>query len=298
MDQNQLLAFYYTVTLGSTVNAADKLNVTASWVNRLIKALEEEVGHQLFTKKGKHLILTPKGEIFLKTVKKFFAEYEHCLIEMEKVSNKMEGQFTLSLPPFISSSWFVKEIAPFIKAHPHISLEIKTLAEAPDLNEGKIDIDIRPLSKPDENIIAKYLMTYDIGLYSSKSYLQEKGSIEQASDLKSHQFISFSRDYLFPYAPANWLLNLISKTKQPIVIDCPAGILHAIENGLGIGPLPNTVANLSKTSLIPILPKMLTHSIDIYYTYPKALSESLVVNELYNYLHTRPEGPLKGRVKT
>lgn len=292
MDQKQLAAFYYTVILGSTVNAAKKLEVTPSYITKFIQNLEEEVGHKLFSKKGKNLVLIPKGEMFLQTVKTIFAEYENCLAQI----NRMDKKLALSLPSFINKAWFLEEITPFIKDHPTLSFEIKTLAEVPNFNEEKIDIDIRPLSSPDENTIAKYLMTYDIGLYVSKSYLQEKGPIDHPSDLESHCLISFDKDYLFPYAPANWPFDQSVSIERTLVVDCLMGIAHAIENGLGIGPLPQTVTSRRQEPLIPILPE-LNYSFDIYYTYPKYLSESLVVNELYKYLRAQPDGSFKGRIK-
>lgn len=296
MDQKQLLAFYYTATLGSALNASIKLKVSPSAITKLIKHLEEEVGHKLFSKKGKNLALIPKGEIFLQTVKTIFAEYETCLARMEKSSNKMEEKFSLGIPDFISNSGFINAITPFIQRHPYLSLEIKTLTQAPDLNEKKIDINISPILATDENIIAKYLISYDIGLYASKSYLQEKAPITQISDLEAHQLISFSKDYLFPYVPMNWPFNQIFEPKHKIVFGSLMGIAQAIENGLGIGPLPQTIANVNQASLIPILPE-LNYSLDIYYMYPKVLSKTLLANELYKYLHTQPGNLLKGRIK-
>lgn len=281
MDQKQLKAFYYTVTLGSTVFAAKKLSVTPSYVTKLIKNLEQTIGHKLFSKKGKNLMLIPQGEILLQTVKKIFAEYESCIAQIDR----MDKQVALFLPSFISKTWFLEKMTPFIKAHPNLILKIRTLAEKQNFNERKIDIEIGPLPKPDGNIIAKYLMTYNMSLYASKSYLQEKGTVSQLGDLKSHCLISFSKDYLFPYAPVNWPFNQSVSIERMLVIDCPMGITQAIENGLGIGPIPQTIARTNQDSLISILPDI-TYSFEIYYTYPKALSESLVINELYDYLRS------------
>ncbi|AIK95711.1 LysR family transcriptional regulator [Candidatus Odyssella acanthamoebae] len=103
MDRNQLLAFYYTITLGSTGQAADKLGVKASTISKLLKSLEKEVGHQILTKKGRNLVLTEKGKIFFETSKNILDQYDLSIKKMQRLSDRMEGAFTLSLPPFISS---------------------------------------------------------------------------------------------------------------------------------------------------------------------------------------------------
>ncbi|MBW8309730.1 MAG: LysR family transcriptional regulator [Candidatus Paracaedibacteraceae bacterium] len=295
MDRNQLLAFYYTIILGSTSQAAEKLGFTASWITKLLQKLEQQVGHQLLTKKGKHLVLTEKGNIFLKDAKMILNCYDFSLKKMQRLSDRMEGAFTLSLPPFISSLWFMEAITPLLKDNPHISFNIKTLREAPDFKAGEVDIDIRnvsPLFLDPQEVVAQYLTTYKLRLYASQAYVEEKGIPQNLYDFDDHTLISFMEDSLFPhmYEP------LTIKCKQRLIIDCSLGIAHAVENGLGIGPLLPHIARQSPQPLVPILHNQLNQSLNIYYTYPATLKQNRMIQDFYNYLQGLPDDFLKGRV--
>ena len=294
MDRNQLLAFYYTITLGSTGHAADKVGVTGSTISKLLKSLEKEVGHQILTKKGKYLVLTDKGKIFFDTAKNILDEYDLSLRRMQRLSDRMEGAFTLSLPSFISSLWFMEAVTPLLKDTPELSFAIKTLKEAPDFTAGEVDIDIRnanPLFLKKDEIIAQYLTTYNLGLYASQAYIEAKGMPQNAHELEGHTLITFTDEGLFPHIYESQPI----KCKQHLIIDCPLSVAHAVENGLGIGPLLLPVVHQSPHPLVPVLPNQLKQTLQIYYTYPATLKHNQIIQELYNYLRSLPEDFLKGR---
>jgi DNA-binding transcriptional LysR family regulator len=294
MDRNQLLAFYYTITLGSTSNAADKLGVKSPAISKLLKSLERQVGHEILTKKGRNLVLTDKGKIFFDTTKNILDEYDLSLRRMQRLSDRMEGAFTLSLPPFISSLWFIEAVTPLLKSTPNLSFTIKTLKEEPDFKAGEVDIDIRnanPLFLRNEEIITQYLTTYNLGLYASQAYIAEKGLPQNAHELKDHTLISFTDEGLFPHIYESQPI----KCKQHLIIDCPLSVAYAVENGLGIGTLFLPIARQSRHSLVQVLPNQLKQALQIYYTYPATLKQNHMVQDLYNYLRSLPEDFLKGR---
>ena len=58
----------YFVALAESLNftrAAERLHVTQSTLSHQIRQLEEELGHPLFDRIGKRVILTEAGEILL-----------------------------------------------------------------------------------------------------------------------------------------------------------------------------------------------------------------------------------------
>lgn len=294
---DRIRIFYETFTIGSTVKAGKKLGHTPSWISRQISSLEQEVGEKLTFKVGKYLHLNPKGKEFMEMIEKIFLNYTHSLVQFKRASQAIEGKLTLSLPSFLSSVGFFDDITPFLQSHPALNLSIKTTNESPNLTTGESDIDIRPLTKKEDTIDYRYLTTYDIGLYASSTYLQKNGFLEGVSDFNNHHLIAFSKECLFPYAPLNWHITPIPGWKQLTLIDSSTEILRAIESGLGIGPLSHAAAATSRVPLVPVLPEILSQSIDIYYMFPKILSNSKVITELYTYLRERPEGALKGRLR-
>lgn len=298
MNWDKLLAFYHTAILGSAKKAADKMGMSSPSISRLINGLEKEIGHELFSVVSQRMILTKKGENFLLSVKRLLSQYDLSLKQLDEMSQKMAGHFTISATVSTVALWIFDDMAEFMKIYPEISFSFKAVDDAPDLTLGEADIDLRPLTKKEEGIEYKYLTTHDIGLYASKDYIQKAGLPEKITDFEKHDIFSFPQEHLLRrYKGLNWHLLPINSWRKLTIIGSYMGIHKAVENGLGIGPVAHAAAKMSRVPLIPILPGTLTHPMDIYYMYPKTLSGNKVVEELYEHLRARPEGPLKGRIR-
>ena len=68
MTLNQLNYFYQAAVLEHFNQAAEKMNITEPSLSRSIAALEDELGVTLFEKRGRNVILTKAGKIFLEHV--------------------------------------------------------------------------------------------------------------------------------------------------------------------------------------------------------------------------------------
>ena len=82
MTLNQLGYFYHAAVLQHFNQAAEKMNISEPSLSRSIAALEDELGVTLFEKRGRNVILTKAGEIFL----------EHAtqiLDDVKRAENKM-----------------------------------------------------------------------------------------------------------------------------------------------------------------------------------------------------------------
>ena len=65
MEFSQLKMFKMVADLGSIARAAEQLHCVPSNVTTRIKLLEEELGEKLFIRKGRGLIISPAGVVFL-----------------------------------------------------------------------------------------------------------------------------------------------------------------------------------------------------------------------------------------
>ena len=82
MTLNQLSYFYQAAVLEHFNQAAEKMNITEPSLSRSIAALEDELGVTLFEKRGRNVILTKAGEIFLEHV-------STILDDVKRAENKM-----------------------------------------------------------------------------------------------------------------------------------------------------------------------------------------------------------------
>ena len=87
MTLNQLGYFYQAAVLQHFNQAAEKMNISEPSLSRSISALEDELGVTLFEKRGRNVILTKAGEIFLEHATQILDDvkraenkaYRHCL---------------------------------------------------------------------------------------------------------------------------------------------------------------------------------------------------------------------------
>ena len=82
MTLNQLSYFYQAAVLEHFNQAAEKMNITEPSLSRSIAALEDELGVTLFEKRGRNVILTKAGGIFLEHV-------STILDDVKRAENKM-----------------------------------------------------------------------------------------------------------------------------------------------------------------------------------------------------------------
>src|SRR5690606_3525644 len=71
VDFRYFKAFLVTAKHLNFSKAANELGVAQSAVSRQIKLLEESIAHQLIIRSSKKVILTDKGELFLKLISEF-----------------------------------------------------------------------------------------------------------------------------------------------------------------------------------------------------------------------------------
>src|SRR5690554_4647406 len=88
MDTLMLKTFREVATRGSMKAASEHLYMAVSSVSSRVKALEDELGTELFVKQGTQYVLTPAGRHFLHYVDHFLRILEQA---NERVQAMREG---------------------------------------------------------------------------------------------------------------------------------------------------------------------------------------------------------------
>ena len=86
MTLNQLSYFYQAAVLEHFNQAAEKMNITEPSLSRSIAALEDELGVILFEKRGRNVILTKAGEIFLEHVSTILGDVKRAENKMHQIA--------------------------------------------------------------------------------------------------------------------------------------------------------------------------------------------------------------------
>lgn len=86
MTLNQLGYFYQAAVLQHFNQAAEKLNITEPSLSRSITALEDELGVTLFEKRGRNVILTKAGVVFLEYVTQILDDVRRAEAKMHQLA--------------------------------------------------------------------------------------------------------------------------------------------------------------------------------------------------------------------
>lgn len=124
-DLKQLQHFRSTALAGSVRRAAERLGTAPSAVSQKVRALESELGLELFTRTGRRLTPTPSGRELLAEVEKVFdavARLEDRATELraERVERLVIGYFSSA-----GARWIADLVAYLEFTHPTLSVRLE-----------------------------------------------------------------------------------------------------------------------------------------------------------------------------
>lgn len=287
LDINQLIFFYEVAKAGSYQAAANKTDVSPSWVSRQITDIENKLNFKVFTRNYGSIQLTSEGEKLLDSVRKII--YEARIIEtlIPDASDENNNKLIITTTTGHASVWLVKYMKGFLAKYPNIKISIIGTDETLDLQAREADVAIRPFVE-NSDLEHVYLLSYPLALYASKEYLADHGIPKNVEELDNHQLIAFSQNNKIPFGDVDWHLRLGCKPGQErkpyIEVNSSMGLAKLAQDGLGIVSLSKNHEVLKSAGLVEVLPKIKGPKIDIYYVYPKKLENKKHITVLGDYL--------------
>jgi DNA-binding transcriptional LysR family regulator len=112
---------------GSIRKAAERLNVTASAVNRRIADLEDELDAPLFERQPRGVRLTAAGEVFVDYLRRQTGEVERMKSQIEDLKGLRRGTVRIACSQALALDFLPRRIAEFRATHPLVSFEVKVV---------------------------------------------------------------------------------------------------------------------------------------------------------------------------
>ncbi len=143
METARCKAFLAAAELGSFSRAAEKLSYTASGVNQLITAMENDFGFPLLKRSNKGVSLTSEGETMLPLVRALVHQERKLYEQAAEISGLAIGQINIASYSSISTHWLPPVIAEFKKKYPDIHIALMEGVRQEVLGwvaEGRADI--------------------------------------------------------------------------------------------------------------------------------------------------------------
>lgn len=113
MNLNQLKYFLAIVKTGSFSNAADDMYISQSSMSKQIKALETELGVDLFKREHSKVYLTEIGAEFAKYAEMTIKQHNDMLLYLDEFATKKSNTIRFGSIPVVSSYGISAQIAQF-----------------------------------------------------------------------------------------------------------------------------------------------------------------------------------------
>lgn len=250
-------AFAAVVAEGSFVGAAAHLDLSSSYVSKLVSRLEERVGARLLHRSTRSLSLTEAG-------RRFHAECAEAIERVDAAERAVlaghetpTGTLRVTLPTAIGGVWLSRGVAEFMAAWPAVSLDALYTDRTVDVIAEGFDLAVRAGPMPDSALIARRLAHARRRLVASPAYLERHGRPADVVALRGHRCLQYSN----ARAPSTWTLTHEGESASvtvtgPMAANSGAVLADAARCGVGIAYLPDfhTARHLADGALVDALP--------------------------------------------
>lgn len=190
MDRIDLMnTFLKVADTGSFTAAADRLDMTPQLASKYVRALEEELGAQLFHRSTRRVTLTDTGSAFYARCARLVSDYEELRADVRQDRCAPRGELRLTAPHCFGEKFLVDALADFSEQYPDIFATLELTDRYVDLLEEGMDLAIRIGSLADSSLLAKKIGMAPVVLCASPDYLAQAATLNEPSDLESHSCI-------------------------------------------------------------------------------------------------------------
>lgn len=138
----------YFVAVAKRLNfsrAAEDLHVAQPAISQQIRALEQELGVQLFDRMGRRVALTRAGEVLLPHANQVLAAVELAANEVRELGHLNRGSASLGAPPTVSTHLLPARLTQFRTLYPGLDVALReagTESLVKLVEDGQLDLAI------------------------------------------------------------------------------------------------------------------------------------------------------------
>lgn len=132
-----LAAFEATARTGSVTVAARELHLTQSAVSRQVRALEEQLGVDLFIRERQTMRLTLAGDSYAREIREALRRISSASLNLR--ANPHGGTLNLAILPTFGARWLVPRLPKFLSDNPGVTINLVTRLSPFDFRLDSID---------------------------------------------------------------------------------------------------------------------------------------------------------------
>ncbi|WP_424210859.1 LysR family transcriptional regulator [Streptomyces sp. BI20] len=172
MQFQQLVYFVAVAETRHFTRAAERVHVAQPSLSQQIKALERELGAELFRRARGNIALTDAGEALLPLARRILADADTARLEVQELALLRRGRVRLGATPSLCTGLVPEVLRAFHAAHPGIRLIVQESGSRDlvrELARGELDLALitLPLPPAAPALTTVVLLTEDLVVISS-----------------------------------------------------------------------------------------------------------------------------------
>src|SRR3712207_1958227 len=238
----QLECFLAVARLGNVSRAAEEMFLTQPTLTARLKALEEEVGDELFVRTSRGMRLTEAGKAFLPYVERCVGGFEEGRRHLAELRAASGGRLVLGASPGVGTYALPGLLERFTAAYPRVSVSVRT-GHSEDILEMTLKEDVqlgltRMMRHPEIESLPLYedelVLVVDPGHRFTR-----KGSANLA-EIGEEQLIFFDHDSSYFEQTHALFRSAGIRELRTMEVDNIEAAKRMVEHRLGVAFLPRT----------------------------------------------------------
>ncbi|KRE18286.1 LysR family transcriptional regulator [Bosea sp. Root381] len=232
--------------------AAAALGVNHSTVFRRLGQIEECVGQQLFERRKTGYVATAAGVEMAALAARMDEDVTAFSRRLAGRDVAPSGELRITTTDTLHQNVLLPIFADFRRAHPLIRLDIVMGNQALNLSKRDADIAIRASDTPGETLVGRRIADIAWAIYGRTDDGVSAEEIIDPTLLYKRDWVALG-DQLSHVKAARFVREHVAPERIALKSSAVLGIAEAVEQGLGIGPVPCFIAD-QRPSLMRLLP--------------------------------------------
>ncbi len=190
MDLNSLSLLVEILDAGNLSEAARRLKMTRANVSYHLNQFERALGLQLVRRTTRRVEATEAGLRLLEHGRAIRRSLEAAQETVETLGRTLQGRVRLSVPSGYGQLVMAEWLLEFKRQHPGIVLDVMFENRVEDLLRDEVDIAVRVMSEPPQNVVARDMGPVRYVACASKAYASEQALPTQLEALRTTPLIT------------------------------------------------------------------------------------------------------------
>ncbi|MCB8877804.1 LysR family transcriptional regulator [Acidisoma silvae] len=260
-----MAAYVKTVELGSFSAAGVSLGISPQMVAKHVNYLESRLGTRLINRTTRQQSLTEIGKKFYDRCKLVLAETDWAYALAEEAHGTPRGRLRVNAPVSFGADSLIPVVTRYLRENPAVDIDLVLSDRFVDLIDDDFEAVFRTGPLAENGLSACEITPFRLVACASPTYLRQRGSPTNPSDLKTHECLghahwSHPADYPWRFVRRGRIYE--PQVRGQLRLNDAKGLLSAAIDGFGIVLIAEDVVRqaLAAGQLVRILPDFETPS--------------------------------------